>query len=270
MATSSSRQFLHKQEPMGWLFWLVVALTFTGIWLQFVKAAVNVKNERPPELRYGLPSSDYIARNGFIAARAYHTCPWVLEYRTHEHYTNGKASRDGHSFHIDHSQPKSYHWSPSVYANSGYDIGHYCPAEDCTFSVRAMSDSFTITQTMPQTPELNRGPLRSVEEEIAGLCKQPAAEGWIVTLPLWLPDEDGVIAFKRLGPIDIPTHVGKALLLKLPGGRFAMKAWILPNSNSPPAADKCQVVVDEIERAAALELFDELPEPLQSELESGK
>jgi endonuclease G len=50
------------------------------------------------------------------------------------------------------------------YARSGYDRGHLCNSEDRTSSYYLNKETFLMSNMIPQTPELNRGPFKMLEE----------------------------------------------------------------------------------------------------------
>jgi endonuclease G len=49
------------------------------------------------------------------------------------------------------------------YRESGYDRGHLCNSEDRTSSVFLNEETFLMSNMIPQTPELNRGPFKFLE-----------------------------------------------------------------------------------------------------------
>lgn len=52
---------------------------------------------------------------------------------------------------------------PSDYAKTGFDRGHMCPNDDRNFSVKAMKETFYMSNMSPQTPTLNRQTWRASE-----------------------------------------------------------------------------------------------------------
>lgn len=50
------------------------------------------------------------------------------------------------------------------FANSGYDRGHLCPAQDRSASLAAMRATFSMSNCSPQTPSINRGVWLQTEE----------------------------------------------------------------------------------------------------------
>ncbi len=49
------------------------------------------------------------------------------------------------------------------YRESGYDRGHLCNSEDRTSSALLNEETFLMSNMLPQTPELNRGPFKFLE-----------------------------------------------------------------------------------------------------------
>lgn len=220
---------------------------------------------------YGAPTADYAVREGYALSTSGHSMRWVMEHLTADNF-KGHATREGDRFHPDPAQPAACRWTDADYLHSGYDKGHGACADDMRFSQRAMDESFFLGNTMPQTPELNRGPLRLLESHVRDLAKIDGAEVWCVTGPVYLPDGHGEIRIKTIGKhvVWVPTHVWKAILVRLPPERFAMKAWLLPNTNKPAKYEDCETTVRDIEQAAGLDLFDGLPDELEEKLETTK
>jgi endonuclease G, mitochondrial len=233
-----------------------------------------------PELTFGTPSDDFIARHGYIIGRSTHYTPWVIEHLTSASFAN-RALRTDFDFYSDDDQPAECRWTNRDYLASGFDRGHLAAADNQTHSAMAMRDSFCLTNTMPQTPELNRGAWRMLEEHVGRLAAESGVEVWVATGPAWLPDEEGRVKFQTVGSHAIwaPTHCWKAAFVKRPVARghgqgpsekFELSAWLLPNTNVPPAFDKCRVSVDEIERVTGLDLWAGLPDELERELEASE
>ncbi|HEX3758039.1 MAG TPA: DNA/RNA non-specific endonuclease [Kofleriaceae bacterium] len=52
------------------------------------------------------------------------------------------------------------------YSGSGFDRGHMCPSADRTLTVTANSQTFYLTNMVPQSANNNRGPWEKLEEEL--------------------------------------------------------------------------------------------------------
>lgn len=59
------------------------------------------------------------------------------------------------------------------YTHSGFDRGHLCPAADRSASTKLMKSTFVMTNVAPQTPALNRGAWKKIEDA----CRKYAAGG---------------------------------------------------------------------------------------------
>ena len=59
------------------------------------------------------------------------------------------------------------------YTHSGFDRGHLCPAADRSSSTKLMRSTFVMTNVAPQTPALNRGAWKKIEDA----CRRYAAGG---------------------------------------------------------------------------------------------
>ena len=89
---------------------------------------------------------------------------WTIYFLTKERLTGNQFPRSN-NFRDD---PKLKYEAVNMddYKLSGYDRGHLVPERDMAFSKKSISESFYISNTNPQTPKLNRGLLRRVENKI--------------------------------------------------------------------------------------------------------
>ena len=62
--------------------------------------------------------------------------------------------------------------TPSVYSRSGYDKGHIAPSGDRTTSAQDNSETFLMTNMMPQTPDNNRHTWEGLEKYCRTLAKR--------------------------------------------------------------------------------------------------
>ena len=70
------------------------------------------------------------------------------------------------SFRIEPSVPVGTSASQKDYAKSGYDIGHMANSADLRWSRQTEIDSEVFSNSAPQTPELNRGEWKTLEDQI--------------------------------------------------------------------------------------------------------
>lgn len=260
-----------KRNTVELTLWILAALViFTAIVSASLSRAGDAPNNRL-ELYWGAPSEDYICRTGYVHARPGHYTAWTIEYLTPDRLT-GNAKRDKETWHSDPDQPAEFRWTNADYSKSGFDKGHLAPAADEHSSVKAMRDSFILTNTTPQTPELNRGKRawEGLEEHVRELVAVEGTEAWVVTLPLFVPDGDSTVTVRTIGENHVwcPTHCAKCLLIRR-DGELSMKAWMLPNNATPPDFTECETTVDAIERDAGYDLFSGVGER-EDALEAGE
>lgn len=149
------------------------------------------------------------------------------------------------------------------YANSGYDRGHMAPAADMKWSEQAMRESFYMTNMCPQLHSLNAGDWKDLEE---------LARDWAQLY--------GNI-YIACGPIveaDYPT-IGKNHLIAVPSAfykvflRQTRQGWtsigfIMPNQAGNRPLMTYMLSVDEVEAQTGIDFFYNLPDSLESQVES--
>ena len=84
-----------------------------------------------------------------------------------------KVSRDRYKFVADPEVSGKNAVVTQDYAQSGYDRGHMCPANDSRWSADAMRESFYMTNICPQNLSLNSGDWNELEQA----CHKWAEEG---------------------------------------------------------------------------------------------
>lgn len=87
---------------------------------------------------------------------------WTCHLLTRKNVITEKTKRLNY-FYLDRSIP-TLSAKHSDYTRTGYDRGHMVPAEDFDHDVRGMRATFYMSNIAPQTPALNRGPWRELEE----------------------------------------------------------------------------------------------------------
>ncbi|NIK72927.1 endonuclease G [Thermonema lapsum] len=143
---------------------------------------------------------------------------------------------------------------PSDYSRTGYDRGHLAAAADFEFDRQAYEESFLMSNIAPQTPELNRGVWRELEEQCRRWVRRDKSL-YIVT---------GPILGKR------PRKIGKRTKISVPEAFYKVIldmrepeikaiAFIMPNSKNLKDDFMDYVVsIDEVEAQTGLDFFPEL------------
>ncbi|NHB68006.1 DNA/RNA non-specific endonuclease [Bacteroidales bacterium M08MB] len=108
------------------------------------------------------------------------TANWV-SWHLNTSYLGDVGRQD--DFRTDYSLPSSwYRVSETSYRYSGFDRGHLCPSGDRTATVAANSETFLMTNMMPQSPNNNRITWAALETYCRNLAKS-GKELYIVAGP---------------------------------------------------------------------------------------
>lgn len=95
------------------------------------------------------------------------TAEYVVEHPT-VFSIKGPAKRQD-DFHPDYAIPKLHRSEIVDYTKTGYDRGHLVPAGDSTTNSSIMSESFALTNMVPQNPSNNRIIWNHLETKIRNL-----------------------------------------------------------------------------------------------------
>jgi len=129
------------------------------------------------------------------------------------------------------------------YRGSGFDRGHLSPAADARCNAIHMEESFYFTNMAPQTPALNRGQWKNVEE----LTRQLALQHDSVFVRAGCVGQSHTI--QRLA---IPTHCWKVLMVKK---TKETQAYVFPNSTTKTQSFMLHVVpLDSVRKLTKLPL----------------
>jgi endonuclease G len=90
-------------------------------------------------------------------------------YQVYGEKTKMKNTKRPTVFTLDPTIPKEMQARSSWFTRSGYDRGHLFPNDDGNYSLDVSRRTFYMTNVVPQTPELNRGIWKSLEEDIRGI-----------------------------------------------------------------------------------------------------
>ena len=182
----------------------------------------------------------------------------------------GSADRQN-DFRPDGRLPKNWNIvKPTDYTGSGYDRGHICPSADRSFSDELNSETFLMTNMIPQTGDLNRNVWRDFEEFSRKLVERGNVDLYIVSGVY-----GGVKKLKR--KVTIPTNVWK-VVVAVPRGagvsaindKTHVYAADMPNIKGIAKDDwrKYKTTVRSIEQKTGYNLLANLPTNLQEILET--
>jgi endonuclease G, mitochondrial len=175
-------------------------------------------------------------------------------------------------FRPDDTLPSNfYHVTPSDYSGSGYDRGHQAPSGDRTANVTDNSVTFLMTNMIPQSPDLNRGPW----EKLESYSRQLVSEGEELYIIAGVTGQKGTLAE---GKISIPARNWKVVVvLEKPGLGLAgvtantrVIAVDMPNQEGIKETDwtEYRTTVKQIETATGYNLLSNVPEKVQQVIEN--
>ena len=182
---------------------------------------------------------------------------WVL---TDEH-TSGKNKRDNIPFHEDYdvSAPRATHFD---YMRSGYDRGHMCPAGDNKWDAKAIEETFLMTNICPQDGGLNRGDWNDLEIKCRNWA-QKMGKIYIICGPILYNQRHKMIA---KGKITVPEAFFKVVLC-LEGTPKSI-GFIYKNQSGNRSLSSYTNSIDEVERITGYDFFSNLPDDIETEVES--
>ena len=145
------------------------------------------------------------------------------------------------------------------YRRSDYDRGHLCPAADMSFSTRAMSETFYLSNMSPQAHGFNAGIWKRLEEHVRERAKGELLH--VVTGPVFRANR-GTIGKNE---VTVPGYFYK--LFYAPA-RQQMVAYVVPHRASRQSLSTFAVPVDSVERLTGIDFFPGLPDELETLLEA--
>jgi len=208
-------------------------------------------------------SEQLLVRKGYITSYNKDTrLPnWVAWHLTAEH-TTGPIKRMN-AFHSDPDVPEPKAGLPD-YKGSEWVRGHMCPAGDNKWDRDAMYQSCLFTNIVPQHKGLNSGEWKAIEEQ----CRRWAQEYgdvYIVTGPILFNQEHETIGPNK---IVVPEALFKVVLcLK---GKPKGIGYIRRNTQGGRTKDFYTNSIDEVEKITGIDFFPNLPDDIESEVESKK
>ena len=150
----------------------------------------------------------------------------------------------------------------SDYKGHPYDRGHLVPAADNRTDKEQMSESFFLTNMVPQDPGNNRVIWRILELGV----RNTAADGNDIYVSSGTIYEEG---YKTIGNnVGVPTHVWKVIYNHTNGETIA---FIFPNQKyKAKEIPKFVVTVDEVEKRTGINFFPKLDEAAESKYDETK
>ena len=225
------------------------------------------QNNIQPQDNTFLPTST----TGEIVAHSYYTlsysekdeqAEWVAYTLTRD-MVSGFHNERNDNFRPDKSVPTGSA-TPDDYRGSGYDRGHLCPASDMNSDVKAMDETFFMSNMSPQLHFCNCGVWRELEESVKDWAKK-YRKIYVITGPILKGGSTKKIG--RANKVTVPNAYYKVIMTA--EGEQKAVAFIVPNESSEERLDKFLVSVDRVEEATGIDFFPKLLTPAQeSKLEA--
>lgn len=172
----------------------------------------------------------------------------VMEHLTVSSMSGGNKRRD--DFRADPAVAPQCQAQLSDYAGNPYDRGHMSPAAHNTQTAEIMSESFFLSNMVPQNPNNNRGAWRILESWTRDWAKS-GGDFYIISGGIY--DQGHPVIGNGVG---VPTRLYKIVIEKNSG---RVMAYLMPNAPLPVAdLPKYQTSVGAIEQASGIS-FTGLP-----------
>jgi endonuclease G len=232
---------------------LIAAAICAALMLPAAALANPIDDNCPDFVLYGAPVS-HIEDGQYLCRLAYgvhysfetKTAEYVVEHITKQHLA-GKAKRKN-NFHEDPEVAPEHRSTLKDFKQGSktYDRGHMAPAEDFKFSVKAMSESFLLSNMVPQVSGNNRGIWSNLEQRAAKLTRQ-LGETYVISGPIY--DSTASIG----NGVRVPQRLFK-IVVDPKSNHYA--AFILPNVKlMANTLAKYATSIKAVEDATGLQLF---------------
>lgn len=152
-------------------------------------------------------------------------------------------------FRPDLRLPRSIRAELYDYRGSGYDRGHLAPSGDMG-TAQADSETFLLTNIVPQDPQLNRNLWAAVEKAVRALARHRSV--FVVTGVLWMAHDNATVGHGR---VRVPAYLYK---LVYDVDRNAAAAYLVANA---PGRRHRQISLAELQELAGLEFFPSVRQP---------
>lgn len=216
---------------------------------------------------FGVPglAGDLLCRKGYLLSHDpdRKTPVWVAE-----HLTRAKSKRQvqrSDDFRADSDLVRGKRAELSDYRGSGYDRGHMVPAADMSWDDQAMSESFYLSNMVPQVGEgMNRGIWMELEKKVR-VWAMERGELYVYSGPIYA---GGVTETIGKNNVAVPGFLFKIVLD--PQQKEAL-AVIMPNRKlRTQDLPDYLVSVREVEKKTGLQFFSALSLAEQEKIESTK
>jgi len=194
----------------------------------------------------------YLCRKGYAVAYnlKFKNPIYVIEHVSKERLGDEPRTED---FRPDLDIKPEHQATLQDFSGAGYDRGHMSPAANNGSNKEAMSESFLLSNMVPQNPGNNRGIWKQLEVNVRNWVVN-GRDLYVIQGPIF--DE----GYKTIGPnkVAVPTRLYKIIVDNESG---IMLAFIFPNDKlEVKDLPKFIVSVDEVEKATDINFSPKLTE----------
>jgi len=152
--------------------------------------------------------------------------------------------------------------TPQDYAHSGYDKGHLAPSADFRWNEQAQSESFYMSNMSPQIHVFNAGIWKHLEDQVRKWALELDTL-YVVTGPVL---KSGL---QTIGSnnVAVPEYYYKVVLDYKPPVIEAV-GFIMANEGSKEPLVTFAVTVDSVKKVTGVNFFPELPDSIETAVES--
>lgn len=172
---------------------------------------------------------------------------WSAEHLTRDRLADAREMTRVNSFHAESNLPASERAELRDYVRSGYDRGHMAPSADMP-DARAQSESFSLSNMVPQNSENNRYLWAGIESSVRTLARD-RGELFVITGPLFKGQSITQIGNRVM----VPTQLFKVVY---DPKRKQAGAYLVANEAT---GDYSVVSVAELEKLAGIDFFPGMP-----------
>jgi endonuclease G len=237
---------------------ILVLLAF----IPFFGLANPIDDQCPQFVVQGAPVSPIVNNTQYLCKSNYaihyrfdtKTPEYVVEHVTKQAVTGTSKRKD--DFRPDPAIAVQNQSQLSDYAGAPYDRGHISPAGNNTQSDIIMSESFFLSNMMPQVPNNNRGIWKQLETFIRNWVME-GKDIYVVSGTVYAPGYQTIGANK----VGIPTYVWKVIIDRTTGKTIA---FYMPNAPLPVQdLPKYAISVTQIEQLTGINFMPKLPANLK-------
>ncbi|AKC70157.2 endonuclease [Pandoraea oxalativorans] len=177
---------------------------------------------------------------------------WSAEHLTRAGLSDARRISRVNNFHAESQLPASERAELRDYVRSGYDRGHMAPSADMP-DPQAQSESFSLSNMVPQNSENNRYLWAGIESSVRKLA-QDRGELFVITGPLF----KGKTITQVGDRVMVPTQLFKVVY---DPKRKQAGAYLVANEAT---GDYSVVSVAELEKLAGIDFFPGMPASVKS------